>query len=250
MKLKFFLLLLIFQLPLFAGNLDDLYKSGNDAYAAEDYQKAIQEYQKIIAQGYQSSELYFNLGNCYFRINNIGKTILNYERAYKLNPHDNDIRYNLELARLKVVDRIVLPPKFILFQWWDAVKNRYSISQLSNIMLGFFVLTIALIIFSLIFKLSSFSRFTLKFSYFTGIVFLLVLYIFILRAVEFNELQEAVVLQQTVTVMSAPDENSTDVFILHEGAKIILNNQRENWAKIQLEDGKEGWIKSNTFETI
>ena len=248
---KFFILLLILSFSVVrADNLNVIFKQANEAYRADKFEKAVTLYQNILSQGYENVEIYYNLGNCYFRLNRVGQSVLYYEKALKLNPHDPDIEYNLELANLKVVDRIELPPRFFLFDWWDSVKYYYSLTQLSSILIIFFALAILLLIIWLFLKRYRLRRTVLSFSIILVILTILAAYIFLIRIQEFKTQRQAVILTTSVTVLSAPDENSTDVFVLHEGAKVHLDDQRAVWVKISLPDGKAGWIKSEVLGII
>lgn len=234
----------------FAGELESLFQQGNAAYHSEKYQEAIKQYQKILSQGYESAEIYYNIGNCYFRLAQIGPAILYYEKARKLNPHDPDIAYNLELANLKVVDRLETPPRFFLFHWWDGIKLFYSIAQLTYLIIILFSLVVLFLIIWLFSKRSRLQRLSLSGAVLVGVLLVFWTYILFIRIHEQNHLIEGVVLAPTVTVRSAPDENSTDVFVLHEGSKIRLEEQHDKWVKISLPDGKTGWIQSETLGII
>ena len=131
------------------------FEQGNQAYRDGTYQEAINWYQKVLNAGYESGRLYYNLGNCYYKINQIGQAILNYEKAKKFFPNDSELEFNLELARLKIIDRIEMPPRFFLFEWWDKIKNFYTISQLTNLVLILYIFTaVSLAAFSSIIQIN------------------------------------------------------------------------------------------------
>jgi len=243
-------LLFVLISPMFADNLSDIFQQANQAYRSEKYQEAADLYQKILSQGYESAEVYFNLGNCFYRLGEIGKSVLYYEKARRLNPHDPDIQYNLELANLKVIDRIEMPPRFFLFDWWDAVKTYYSVPQLTRLLIIIFALTILFLIAWLYLKRDRVRRLMLSASLLLGLVTIFYAYILVIRIQEQKEHREAIVLSPSVTVLSAPDENSTDMFVLHEGVKVHLDEQRDVWVKISLPDGKTGWMKSDVLGII
>jgi len=227
-----------------------LFQKANQAYQDQNYQQSIELYQNILGQGYQATEIYYNLGNAYFRLNNLGQAILNYEKALKLNPNDPDIRYNLELANLRVVDRLELPPRFFLFEWWDSLKTYFSLTQLTRLVAILFTLSILLIVLWLFIRRYRLRRWLLTGAIVSGVLFIFWGYILISQSGEYGDRHQAVVLTPTITVMSAPDEGSTDVFLLHEGVKIRLDEQRESWVKISLPDGKSGWIKTKDIGII
>ena len=233
-----------------AQDFNELFQKANQAYRAQAFDEAIELYMNILSEGYHSNEIYFNLGNCYFRLNRIGEAILYYEKALKIDPQDNDIQYNLELANLRVIDRIELPPKFILFQWWDKLQLFFSIDQLTKLIVLFFFAAIISLILWFFVKRYRVRRWFLTFSALLGFFTIFWAYILIVRVKEYNNLRQAIILSYTVTVMSAPDENSTDVFLLHEGVKVRLDEQRGEWVKISLPDGKSGWLKSDNLGII
>ena len=250
----FYLLFILILFPLSLINaqsgIDYFFEQGNQSYRNGEYQSAIDSYQKIIEAGYESGRLYYNLGNCYYKLDKIGYAILYYEKSKRFFPNDPEVNFNLELARLKVIDRIEMPPQFFLFEWWDKIKYFYSIPQLTKITIVLYVLTATIFIIFLFLKnnrvhrlLSSIFLVFLVLTLFSG-------YILFANIHEEKSNQYAILLSPTVNVLSAPEENSTDVFILHEGVKVKLEDEREDWLKIMLTDGKSGWIKRNHIGII
>ncbi|GHT46501.1 hypothetical protein AGMMS49965_24090 [Bacteroidia bacterium] len=116
---------------------------GNEAYAKGDYEQAVQHYEAALAANGESSEVYYNLGNAYYRLNRVAPAILNYERALLLNPGNKDARFNLELAKLKTVDKIDDFDNFFLFDWWRGLQNWRTIGQWSSLAIVFFILFLA-----------------------------------------------------------------------------------------------------------
>jgi tetratricopeptide (TPR) repeat protein len=240
--IKFSLLFFVFNIMVNGQSQDyqNYFKAANNAYHQQNYEQAIELYQNILSQGYHSKEIYFNIGNSYYRLNRIGEAILYYEKAQKLDPRDVDIQYNLELANLRVIDRIE----------WDNLKLFFSIQQLSRLISVLFALTVFCLILWLFTKRYRLRRWILYLSAVAGLLTIFWAYILIIRTGELKEFHWAIVLTPTVTVLSAPDENSTDVFLLHEGVKVSLNENRGDWVKISLPDGKSGWMKKNDIGII
>lgn len=249
-RFSFLIFVFIIVLNIQAQDYQSYFQAANNAYRQQNYEQAIELYQNILSQGYHSKEVYFNIGNSYYRLNRIGEAILYYEKAQKLDPRDGDIQYNLELANLRVIDRIELPPRFILFEWWDNLKLFFSIQQLSRLISILFALTVFCLILGLFNKRYRLRRWFLYFSAVAGLLTIFGVYILIIRTGELKEVHWAIVLSPTVTVLSAPDENSTDVFLLHEGVRVSLNEDRGDWVKISLPDGKSGWMKKNDIGII
>ena len=167
-----FLILFLFT-GVYAQQPKQLFQKANQAYQNQNFQQAIELYQNILGQGYQATEIYYNLGNAFFRLNNLGQAILNYEKALKLNPNDPDIRYNLELANLRVVDRLELPPRFFLFEWWDSLKTYFSLTQLTRLVAILFTLSILLLVLWLFIR-----RYRLRRWLLTGVIVSGILFIF------------------------------------------------------------------------
>jgi hypothetical protein len=233
-----------------AQDPETLFLKANEYYQNEKFEEAAVLYQQILSQGFESQEVYYNLGNCYYRVNDVGQSILYYEKALRLDPNDPDIRYNLELANLKVIDRIELPPQLFLFEWWNILINYYSISQLTWLVSILFIITLILLILWLFLKRDRLRFWILTAVVICGLFTIFWSYVLVIQSRSFINHRHAVVLVSTVTVMSAPDENSTDVFILHEGVKVYLDDLRGEWVKISLPDGKSGWLLASNLGII
>lgn len=246
-------ILIILFIPLsflIAQDPQTLFKQANQAYQKQKFEEAASLYQQIISQGYESKEIYFNLGNCYYRLNQIGQSILYYEKALKLDPHDPDVRYNLELANLKVIDRVEIPPRLFLFELWDNLTNFYSIHQLTNLVAILFSITILFVILWLFVKKDRWRRWLMSLVVIIGILTIFWSYILIVQTRSLTHQRKAIILVPSITVRSAPDETSTDVFILHEGVKVHLDELRGEWVKISLADGKSGWLLTKSLAII
>jgi tetratricopeptide (TPR) repeat protein len=236
--------------PICAQNAQTLFSQANGLYQNEKFEEAAVRYQQILSQGFESKEVYYNLGNCYYRIEDIGQAVLYYEKALRLDPDDSDILYNLELANLKVLDRVELPPRFFLFDWWDSILNYYSIPQITHLVAILFALTLFLLGLWLFLKRDRLRFWALTAVVVTGLFTIFWSFVLINQARSYINHRYAVVLVSTITVMSAPDESSTDVFILHEGVKVYLDELREEWVKISLPDGKSGWLLASNLGII
>lgn len=234
----------------FAQSPESLFSQGNALFQQQQFENAIEMYQQILSMGFESKEIYYNLGNCYYRLEDVGKSILFYEKALKLDPNDPDIRYNLDLANLKVIDRLELPPRFFLFEWWEGIKTYYSIPQLTRLVAALFISCIFLIVIWLFIKRDRIRFWILTAVSGVGLLTIFYAYILVIQSQSFINHRYAVILASTVTVVSAPDENSTDVFILHEGAKVHLDESRQEWVKISLPDGKSGWLLAQNLGII
>ena len=223
---------------------------GDSAYMRNDYASAIQIYESLLKKG-EAAEIYYNLGNSYYKADDIAKAILNYERALLLQPGNADIRANLEIARSKTIDKVVSVPDIFFVAWVKSLINCLSVDAWAKLGIIFFILL--LISFSLFFL---FKQIVWKKSGFiAGIVFLfLVVLSNIFASEQKSELvnrNKAIILSPSVTVRSTPSESGTSLFILHEGHKIeVKDNSMREWKEIRLEDGKVGWVPTSAIEVI
>ena len=225
-------------------DLQDLFQTGNQYYLDGKYEMAVQSYQSIIDSGYASAELYYNLGNAYYKSHDITMALVNYERARILKPNDPEINHNLVIAREFVVDRIeVLPEFFLRRAYVDFVKifDADIWALVSVITFG-----LALGLFLAYFFLNQ--LFIRKMSFWTGILFILISASTFLFALQQNNLvtrhHQAIILTPSVTIKSSPDEDSgTDLFLLHEGTKVTISDELGDWREVILSDGNSGWLK-------
>ena len=222
----------------------------DSAYVNGNYQKAITEYESLLKQG-GSAEIYYNLGNAYYRTENITRAVLNYERALLLSPGDGDIRFNLQIARSKTIDKIVPESEMFFVTWYRSLVNMMSVDGWGRTAL----VSLALVIVLFLVYLFSARVWMQKVGFFGGGV-LLVLFvesnIFAWQQRQ-NMLYRkgAIVVAPSVTVKSTPAQNGTDLFILHEGTKVIITDgSMKNWREVRLADGKKGWIESKKIEVI
>lgn len=245
----FFLLFLLAKIS-FASQVDDLMKQGNNFYQNKNYEKAIESYEQLVSLGYEGVSLFYNLGNSYYREGKIGYAILNYEKALRISPNDDDIRHNLAIANTKTIDRIDTLPKFFLFQWWESLLSFFSLK--SWIYFSFF-LYILILIASGIYFFTKNSR-TQRYSFFGGLI---ILCFFILSVVVLSvnlnrelNIKHGIVIASAVSAKLSPDVKSNDAFVIHEGLKVQLEDKVDNWVKIRLNDGKIGWLHENDVAKI
>jgi tetratricopeptide (TPR) repeat protein len=240
----------LFISSLFAFEADSVIKFGNDSYANGLYYYAIEAYKQAIDSGYKAPGLYYNLGNAYYKINNIPLAILNYERAKKLDPYDDDISHNLTLANAHVVDKIDVIPEFIIKTW---IRNIVSLADPDR----WAVISIsAFLLFLVLFLIYLFSaRIALKkFTFWLGILILFISASAFYSALKRKELltakDSAIIISPTVTAKSSPAESGVDLFIIHEGTKIIIEDSLDIWNRIRIGDGTVGWIRKEDMEII
>jgi len=230
--------------------LQNQMESANQAYLAGDFTQAVEQYEHIIAEGYESAVLYFNLGNAYFKMNQMPAAILFYEKARKLDPTDESIRFNLELANSRIIDKIDPLPEFFPRTWFRTARNLYSSDQWAKAgVVGFILLLVALFIY-----FAAGSIMIRKISFWAGVFLFIVIslsWIFSISSYkEFTQKDAGIIFTPTVTVKSSPNKNSIDLFVIHEGAKVFITDQVEDWSEIRLVNGNVGWLKTDCYRRI
>jgi tetratricopeptide (TPR) repeat protein len=248
--LKQFLIFLFLFTGLIRVSSQEIIQQANEAYTRGEFTQAIDLYQKAIEEYGISADIYYNTGNCYYRINKIAPSILYYERALLLSPENKDVRFNLEIAKLKTVDKIEPVGEFFLTDWYNAVLNLYSTNRWSEIAFVCFLLFIG----SLVLFFFTRKVFIKKVGFYSGLVLLtLVIGANVFAYSQKKKLTDrktAIVFAATVNIKSSPDNSGTDLFILHEGTKVEIKNQLGDWKEIETADGNVGWIKNDDIEII
>lgn len=247
---KLSIITVLFTLIGFKLFSNDLLKKAENAYDTKKYKVAIEAYEELIKQGFTSYQLYFNLGNAYYRNNNLGKAIYNYELARKLEPNDEDVRINLGMASAKTIDKI------------DAKENFFITAVKSNILSSFTTTTWAwLSILSITLSALLFFPFihstvlTVKrISFMFSMVFLIAFFITYLLG--FSALRDryenkfAIILNPEIKVLNEPTATGKSKFTLHEGTKIRVIESNSDWMLIKLDNGNEGWVKLSEIGVI
>ena len=225
--------------------------AADSAYVKGDYKDAIEIYESLAANNGESADVYYNLGNAYYKSENIAKAVLNYERALLLNPDDEDIRFNLELARSKTVDKVAPEYKFFLMEWLEGIINLLSISAWSILAVVSFVVMLLTLLLFLFGKSVS----TKKTGFIIALFSLFITIFANLSALHryhyLTERNNAVIMEPSVTAKSTPSNSGTELFVIHEGRKVkISDDSMREWTEIELEDGNKGWIPSSSLERI
>ncbi len=226
------------------------FEEANQLYRAGDFQKAATIYEQIRENGYESPALYYNLGNAYFKLHNIPAAILNYERAKRIAPHDEDNSYNLRIAQLQVVDRIEQIPQLFLVQWWQAWIDLYPANNWAVIGITCLWCTAFAAAMFIVARRVTLRRVAFILGSFSIIVCLFSFIALVHRHHIEQTRQSAIVFSPSASVKSAPDSQSTDLFILHEGLKVELVDSVAEWMKIRLADGKIGWLPAGAMQII
>ncbi|MBI4930245.1 MAG: hypothetical protein HY841_05745 [Bacteroidetes bacterium] len=227
-----------------------LLDSANSAYSKGNFEKAVQYYEGIVSLGYESPEVYFNLGNAYYKTDKTGMSILNYERAKKLSPYDEDIAFNLKLASQRTLDKIEPAPILFLEDWWNNLKSMHSEKTWGNRSIVCF----ALFLFFLGVFITSGRTFNKQFGFWLALVFFLFSTItFSISRSRYKDITEkdsAVILSSSTEIKNAPAESGTKLFILHEGTKVFSSETNGDWVKVEVSSDKVGWVKKSQIEFI
>jgi tetratricopeptide (TPR) repeat protein len=225
-------------------------KQANGFYSKGNYTDAAKLYEKVLATDGVAPELYFNLGNAYYKSNEIGKSILNYERALRLLPTFDDARYNLEIAQLKVLDNVSLNQSFFIGRWIDGFIKLLNSNQWFWLSLVSF-LTCLICGFLFIFGPTRQLR---KISfYFAGVLLAISLVTVAFSEIRKDQLinhPEAIVMNGVVSVKGSPDKSGTELFQLHEGTKVTIKSTLGSWTEIKLGNGNIGWVEQENIERI
>lgn len=227
-----------------------LYHEANMAYQKLDYTSSIDLYEKLVKENTVSAEIYYNLGNAYFKAGNFAKAILNYEKAKKITPDDEDIDFNLKMASLKVVDKIESVPEIFYKRWINSFStsipsNSWSIIFISLIWFLFGSASLYLMGKTVAIKKTAFIM-LLAFLFLSGGTGIIAARSHNISHVE----QHAIIMSSSVYIKSSPDEKGNDLFILHEGTKIEILDELNGWNKIRISNGGVGWIQTDEILVI
>ncbi|MBR2370104.1 MAG: tetratricopeptide repeat protein [Paludibacteraceae bacterium] len=221
-----------------------------EAYAASDYDKALEIYKSVLDKGYESADLYYNVANCFYRKGELAPSILNYERALRIDPSHEDAKHNLSLAESKTVDNIDTLGRVFLVDWWNSFSNLTSADSWAFISIVLFIITlVSLSVYIFVRKI-----WVRKLGFSVAVIALFFTIISFCSAytrynVETSK-NQAIVFSQTVTIKSSPDNSGNNLFILHEGTKVNIKSRLGEWVEIITSDGNSGWLPANAIEVI
>ena len=249
MKRLLYILVFLFSVSNIAQN-DPLFEQGKERYKQEKYQEAIASWMKIVESGEHSANLYFNLGNAHYKLNNVGPSIYYYEKAAQLSPLDSDIKTNLAFAENARIDAIEPLPRTIFSKWHETISSLLSFNGWAIVAVTFSSL------FALLFVLYYFSILeSRKRPIFVGssVSFLLFLaslaMAFQVQGESLND-NPAIIFAESIEVKSEPNMGSTVAFMLHEGTKVQIIEQDDNWVRVKLVNGKDGWLPKTDLKPL
>lgn len=223
----------------------------DNLYKAEKYTEAAAAYEKLLKGDKVSANLYYNLGNAYYKLDNIPLAVLNYERAYLLDPGDGDVCANLNLARTKTIDKVSAPSEMFFVTWWHSLLNSMGAHAWSIFaIVCFVVMLIGILAYAfapqlIVKKIGIYSAFVL----FMAIVIANIAAYSQNKA--YTDRNTAIVMAPAVSVKSSPNDSSTDLFIMHEGSKVeILDSTMKEWIEVKFDESKQGWVHKSAVVVI
>ena len=224
----------------------ELYRQGNLLYEGGKYAEAGRTYERIIERGIRNGHVYYNLGNAYYKQDQIGRAILAYERASRLMPRDPDLKSNLDLANERTIDQIAVDVPWFGRQALDAVTvNQVTVAATA----AGFLMSLALVCYLLAVRQRT--RFAAGYALLaTSLVLLMAIGFMSIKIYDVQANRSGIVLSPAAVVRTSPDLSSEPVFTLHEGAKVQLVEHRDDWTRIRLPDGKNGWLSVKDLEGI
>lgn len=228
----------------------DEFNIANEFYQNKQYQDAIDTYSILIENGKQTAEIYFNLGNCYYKVEDYTSAILNYERSKRLDPSLKDVDFNLKLSNMQIVDKIKPIPELFLFRWYHNLSNFTNSTGWGVIIIVMIWLTIVLVLGFIFLSSPNLKRFSFTLAalclIFTAIAFI------IGSEVKQSELSHdsAIIFTESVFIKSSPDSESKNLFLLHNGTKVTIHDELNDWYKIKIADGNDGWIQKSEIVKI
>ena len=221
------------------------YQDGEWETAITHYLSALQEPQSDMNKAY----IYYNLGNAYFRQNELGKSIVNYERSLRLRPQDKDAQYNLKFAQSRITDNIESKGSFFLSQWVVSLRNMLNYTTWMYMSIVLFVLALASVLLFLFSKTIVLRKVGFHISWIALLLSISSLALAQGAYQHLNDTTEAIVMQGIVNVKSSPDRSGTDLFVIHEGTKVNISDTVGEWIEIHVGDNI-GWIKEDNVERI
>lgn len=246
----FFLGILFYLFPANSAEPGELVRQANEAYVNSEYSYAIELYELVLEQKLESFELYYNLGNAWFREGRYGKSILNYERALRFRPSDENTLFNLEVARARTVDRINPVPQIFYERWWNNFVALLSTDGWSFFALALLVLTLSFLGVYFFSRTRGVKKAAFGLAFVFGLLCFMAFGLARTQYARTHQQLEAIVMVPRATAKSSPGESSPDLFVIHEGSKARITTELGDWYEVRLANGNVGWVKKSALEII
>ncbi|MDT0555698.1 tetratricopeptide repeat protein [Patiriisocius hiemis] len=249
MKWYITLIILLF-VSISVGQNDALFNKGISFYKEKKYTEAIDAWKQIEQHGSHSASLYFNLGNAYYKLNSIGPSVYYYEKALQLAPNDSDIKNNLAFAENARIDAIEPLPQSVFSKWYNSIATLFTFDGWAKTAIALVIMFVILFLgyyFSSSERTKRFLFVSSLLSVFLGLVSLTMAY---QTYTDFINDKPAIIFAESAEVKSAPSVGGPSVFILYEGTKVQIIDQDNEWYRIKLADGKDGWLPNNDLKEL
>lgn len=222
------------------------WNSAATAYSSGDYSSAVRQYEALAKEGVRSWELYYNLGAAYFKDNQLGRAILNFERAAAIDPGNEDVEHNLAVAESRTVDKIESVPQFFVVEWISAIGGVMSASMWAIVGVLLFAIALA---FTLLWRLRKARGAGVLAIVAASLMIVSLLYAHNAYA-SVKQGNRAIVINSASVVRSSPDQSGKELFVLHEGAKAVIVDQIGSWVEVRIASGNKGWVSTADIEKI
>ncbi|HAP36023.1 MAG TPA: hypothetical protein DCQ28_08805 [Bacteroidetes bacterium] len=230
--------------------LSSVFEEANRLYLEQKYDAAISRYESVIKNGYESGEVYFNLGNAYFKSGKLQYAILNFERAKRIIPNDEDVNFNLQLANVQLIDKVESIPELFIYRWFYSLLTLFSLEAMVWMIYGLFLFTLGSFTVFLFARTYVQKRYSLLSGMICSFFLIVGVSNFLIQSYRVSNSEFAIVMTDVANIKSAPDNKGNDLFVIHRGIKVQVLDSVNKWRKIRLADGKVGWIPEGEAETI
>jgi tetratricopeptide (TPR) repeat protein len=233
-----------------ALDVRQLFEAGNQSYAQGNFKTAIEQYERIVQIPFANELVYYNLGNAHFKDGQLGRAILYYEKARQLSPRDREIEANLGFAKTRISDKVEKPPEGFLVTQLRRLLNLLPLDVETLLAVACFVAANGCFTLFVLGSSPSFSRLALYASLALLAFFLILGTSNLIRIYQTETTREGVVVTDKVDVLSGPSTDNPTLFSIHEGLKVRIENEVQDWLQISLENGWNGWVKKGTLGVI
>jgi len=249
MKKIIYILSILFIIPLLLCAKEYDLTAANSAYQEQNYQKAKEEYMKLVNEDVENYELFYNLGNTYFKLNDLGNARLYYEKAAKFEPLNQELNENITMLMANIKDKEEVKRSFIE-TLLRKIYYTFSINLLGVFVVIFFILMMAFIVFLIMSRSAVLKRIVKVFLVIFAVIFFLVTVTEVMRIRDFYADNNAVILDEVVIAYSGPNEDFPQVFTIHEGLKVSIERFDNEWVLIKLPSGNGGWVLTSALGII